>query len=92
MSFTTPHAVPSGAAKPVLEVQGHPPTDLSDFEGDVAFVVGEDLRYLVRGSGRMAGDVVRFHEKDVQNNGKDVRVWQIRKEQAGFVAEHAAVF
>jgi hypothetical protein len=40
----------------------------------------------------MAGDAVRFHEKDVENNGKDVRVWQIRKEQAAFLAEHAAAF
>lgn len=92
MSFSAPQAVPSGTELRVLEVQGHPPTSLVDFDGDIDFVVGEDLHYLVRGSGSVTGEVVRFYEKDVENNGKDIRVWQVRQGEATFVAEHLAQF
>ena len=92
MSFSTPQPVPSGAAQRVLEVQGHAPTSLQDFDGDVAFVVGEDMHYLVQGCGRINGDTVRFHEKDLANNGKDIRVWQVRPEASNFVAEHLGVY
>lgn len=92
MTSSTPQPIPSGTAQRVLEVQGHPPTSLQDFDGDVEFVVGEDLRYLVQGSGRVNGDSVRFHEKDMANNGKDIRVWQVRAEDTDFVAEHLGVY
>jgi hypothetical protein len=38
------------------------------------------------------GTTVRFHEKDVDNNGKDIRVWTVRPQGSRFVAEHAAQF
>ena len=38
------------------------------------------------------GTTVRFHEKDVDNNGKDIRVWTVRPQGSKFVAEHAAQF
>ena len=40
VSFTTPESVPAGTAQLVFEVQGHIPTGLADFAGDVSFVLG----------------------------------------------------
>jgi hypothetical protein len=91
MSFTTPESVPSGMARRVLEVSGRPPGSLADFDGDVAFVIDDESRHLIQGSGRVVGDGVRFHEKD-RANGKDVRVWGIRQEGEVFFAEQAPSF
>jgi hypothetical protein len=91
VSFTTPESVPAGMARRVLEVQGHPPSSLSDFDGDVAFVIDDESRHLIQGSGRVTADGVRFHEKD-KGDGKDIRVWAIRQEEEGFVAEQAPTF
>ncbi|MBA2769744.1 MAG: hypothetical protein H0U35_11580 [Sporichthyaceae bacterium] len=91
MTFTTPDSVPAGVALRVLEVQGHPPDHLSDFDGEVAFVLDDELRHLIQGSGRITGDVVRFHEKDV-TSGKDIRVWQVRRAGADFLAEQTPSF
>jgi hypothetical protein len=77
----------------VLEVDGHQPHKLQDFAGEVSFVVGLDPPVLVHGMGRIDGDNVRFHEKDVEHTGKDIRVWEVRAEGVDhFVAEHAAQF
>jgi hypothetical protein len=93
MSFTTPIAVPSGMPIRVLEVDGHQPNELQDFVGDVSFVVALDQAVLVHGAGRVDGQTVRFHEKDVDHSGKDIRVWEVRAGDDGqFVAEHAAQF
>ena len=90
MSFTTPASVPSGIPRRVTEVESRPPSALTDFVGDVGFQLGDG--YLVRGTGRLAGDRVRFHEKDVAANGKDVRVWSIRHEDEAFLAEPAPTY
>ena len=92
MSFTTPSAVPSATACRVLQVNGRRPVALTDFEGDVAFVLDLGDGYLVSGAGRAHGDLVRFHEKDVEHNGKDIRVWHVRQDGADFLAEQAATF
>ena len=93
MSFTTPSSVPSGMFKPVLEVEGHAPDHLKNFAGDVSFVVDLDPPLLVHGTGRLDGQTVRFHEKDLENSGKDIRVWQVIDEGGGrFVAVHAASY
>lgn len=92
MSFTTPESVSSGIAQRVLEVQGHSPASLADFTGDVSFVVDDEAHHLIQGSGRVNGDRVRFHEKDVAANGKDVRVWGIRQEGEAFLAEQTPSF
>jgi hypothetical protein len=76
----------------VLEVQGRSPASLGDFEGDVSFVVDDDAHHLIQGCGRVSGDRVRFHEKDVAANGKDVRVWGIRQEGEAFFAEQTPSF
>ncbi len=92
MSFTTPDSVPAGTAFRVLEVQSRPPADLADFAGDVAFVIDDELRHLIQGTGGLVDDGVRFHEKDMSANGKDIRVWTIRQEQGDFLAEQTPVF
>ena len=91
VSFTTPESVPAGMAFRVLEVQGHQPGSLADFEGDIAFVIDDELRHMIQGSGRVTGDSVRFLEKD-RANGKDIRVWGIRKEEEAFFAEQTPSF
>ena len=92
MSFTTPGSVPSGIAMPILEVDGRAPAGLEDFQGDVSFLLELEPPHLVEGCGRMDGSVVRFHEKDVQNNGKDIRVWEVRLDGDRFVAQQAAQY
>jgi hypothetical protein len=69
MSFTTPTTVPSAMSVRVLEVDGHEPTELQDFAGQVSFVFALDPPVLVRGTGRVDGPTVRFHEKDVDHSG-----------------------
>ena len=78
-------------ARRVLEVQGHPPGSLADFDGDVAFVIDDESRHEIQGSGRVIGDRVRFHEKD-RADGKDIRVWGIRQEAEVFLAEQTPSF
>ena len=92
MSFSTPHTVPSGMSVPVLAVEGRSPQNLEDFAGGVSFLVALDPPHLVKGSGVVQGTTVRFHEKDVDNSGKDIRVWTISPQGSRFVAEHAALF
>ena len=91
MSFTTPESVPSGIVRRVLEVGGRRPGSLADFEGDVAFVIDDESRHLIQGSGRIVGDGVRFLEKD-RANGKDIRAWGIRQEGEVFFAEQTPSF
>ena len=92
MSLSTPMTVPSGMSVPVLAVDGRIPDHLEEFTGDVAFLVDLDPPHLVQGCGVVDGTTVRFHEKDVDNNGKDIRVWTVRPQGSRFVAEHAAQF
>ena len=92
MTFATPESVPSGMAVEVVEVQGHPPESLEDFDGESGFVLGDDAHHVIQGIGRITGDHVRFYEKDMANNAKDVRVWEVRREGETFVAEQTATF
>jgi hypothetical protein len=94
VSFATPASVASGKPFVVLLVADHPPVDLTDFVEAADFTVDMDgAVYRVQGSGRQTGDEVRFHEKDLDNSGKDIRVWQVvRHEDGHFNAQHAASF
>lgn len=71
----------------VLEIDGHLPVALEDFTRDVGFVVDDEARHVIHGCGRLVGDAVRFHEKDIAVNGKDIRVWTIRRAGEQFFAE-----
>jgi hypothetical protein len=79
--------------RPVREVGGHAAHNLSDFAGETSFVVYLDPPVRVWGAGRIEAGVVRFHEKDHENGGKDIRVWTIWDEGLRkFVAEQASQF
>jgi hypothetical protein len=91
MSFTTPESVQSGMARRVLEVEGRPPSSLSDFDGEVVFMIDDESHHLIQGAGRVLGDAVRFHEKD-RASGKDVRLWGIRQDGEAFFAEQTPNF
>jgi hypothetical protein len=86
MSFTTPTSVRSGMAIRILEVNGHPPFDLRNFDGDTWFVVDSDVPRFVKGCGRLGDGGVRFHEKDMDRNGKDILVWDIVRLDDEFAA------
>lgn len=90
MSFSTPEPVASGRPYRVQHVAGRPPQALADFVGDAEFGIDDNgVTHRVSGVGAEQGDSVRFHQKDVDRDGKDVRVWRIRRsDDGGFVAEH----
>jgi hypothetical protein len=94
MSFATPAIVASATPYPVLLVGDQAPSSTSGFAESDRFTL--DLAgtpYLVRGCGRVVGDQVRFHEKDVANSGKDIRVWSVTRHDDGtFTAQHEAAF
>lgn len=94
MSFSAPVSVVSGLAYRVVSVNGSEPVSLDQFIGDVDVAVanhGEGSLSL-RGQGS-ANDVgVRFQEKDVENTGKDIRVWQVAEVDHTFAATSIAAF
>jgi hypothetical protein len=94
MSFATPSVVVSARPYLVLLVADHAPTTTADIAEADRFTLDLDgVPYLVRGCGRIVDDQVRFHEKDVANSGKDIRVWAVtRHDDGSFTAEHAAAF
>jgi len=94
MSFATSMMVVSGKPYRVLQVSGRAPSDLADFLDAEEFTMDmEGEPYLVRGSGSRSESDVRFHEKDMDHDGKDVRVWRLSHHEDGdFLAEHAAAF
>jgi hypothetical protein len=94
MSFATPSMIISGKSYLVLLVEDRSPTSLEEIAAANAFTVDMDgTSYRVQGSGQLTDNAARYHEKDVDNNGKDVRVWRvIRHEDGTFLASHAASF
>ena len=94
MSFATPTMVVSGKSYVVLLVADRSPSNLDEFVDADEFTVDMDgTPYVVHGSGRLLDNEVRFHEKDIANNGKDIRVWRVvHPENGDFLADHAASF
>jgi hypothetical protein len=94
MSFGTPTVIVSGKPHLVLLVSDRAPEDLSEFVDATEFTIDmEGTSYLVQGCGRLLDDEVRYHEKDIGNGGKDIRVWRvIRHADGNFLADHAAAF
>jgi hypothetical protein len=94
MSFFVPEPVISGKSYLVMQVGGRAPVSLADFAVDGDFTIDKDDKpYRVSGSGVERGGAVRFYEKDMSRDGKDVRVWQISPGSDGrFMAEHIAAF
>jgi hypothetical protein len=94
MSFATPSPVISGKSYAVLLVEDRNPSSLDEIAAADDFTVDmEGTSYRVQGSGRLVDNEARYHEKDVDNNGKDIRVWRVIQHDDGtFLASHAASF
>jgi len=81
----------SGTSYAVTEVAGHTATNLHEFAGTTEFVVESGSQHhRVAGVGDLKDDLVRFYEKDVDHEGRDVRVWKITSGAKGITAEHSA--
>lgn len=94
MAVSTSGAVISGRPYPVQLVGGRAPGSLADFVGATEFTIDADTPgRSVPGVGAERDGQVRFHEKDSGPDGKDVRVWVIRRTADGrYLAEHAPAF
>ncbi len=78
MTMAAQDPVVSGHGYTITEVDGHPPTGLGDCVGDrLLSLVGNGLAHRVFGTGIAVRGGVRFHQKDLGPDGKDVRVWMI---------------
>ena len=75
-----------------MACRGRVPTSLADFEGVSEFTLSTRTgAMLVRGVGVTQESSVRFHERDVAGDGRDVRVWHITVEaDGGFTATTGA--
>ncbi len=86
-------ATASGLPYPVATAGGQPPLSLEQFTGEASFTVnksGSDSS--VAGFGTLHDGEVLFQEKRL-GDGKDVRVWRIRRTADGlFTAETVASF
>jgi hypothetical protein len=83
----------SGIAYHISDVAGRSPSDIADFVVNTEMWVETDgNQHHIFGVGAYSSDGVRFYEKDLQNEGKDVRVWSISPspDGEGFTAEHIA--
>ena len=87
MTFAAPDGVASGRSYVVLTVDGQEPNALIQFVDATEFTVeASGSGSVIRGAGTIRDDQVRFHEKAIDVGGKDVRVWDIRKDGDRFVA------
>ena len=78
MTTATQEPVVSGHRYTVTLVDGRRPTGLADCMGErVLTMVGNGLSHRVAGTGMEHTGRVRFHQKDLGPDGKDVRVWTI---------------
>lgn len=89
----TSHTVVSGVPHRIRSVAGRDATLLVQFLGEGSFTVDSGgTEYQVRGCGSHLDGRVRFHEKDDDVTGRDVRVWHVTATDDGFLAEHVAAF
>ena len=94
MAFQPPDSLGSGRPYAVVDVAGEVPVSLDQFLREADFGIERDgMVCRIRGVGADRGGKVRFHEKDVEHSGKDVRVWSVRREADGqFLAEALSLF
>lgn len=91
MTYHADEPAISGTNYTVIDIDGHPPTSLTDFTHDATLTLlknGQTRRVL--GSGAPMPDSIRFHQKDSGPDGKDVRVWSITVRGDLFLAEPVA--
>jgi hypothetical protein len=79
MTFFASDPVPSGLAYAVVSVADAPAASLEQFTGEVTITIDRGTgETMIAGVGSLDGECVRFQEKDIGHDGKDVRVWEIR--------------
>ena len=89
MTATSPDPVVAAVPYTVIDVNGHAPQGLEDFDGESEFTVeGHTGRHVVIGEGCADGQGMRVHEK-AGHGGKDVRVWNITREPDGTIVAAA---
>jgi hypothetical protein len=78
MTVATDGPVISGVAYTVIEVDGHPPTGLAGCLGNRTLtLVRSGQSHRIRGTGTDHSGAIRFQQKDMGPESKDVRVWTI---------------
>ena len=92
MTMAAQEPVVSGQLYMVTEVDGRPPTGLADCIGErVLTLAMNGLSHRMFGTGVEHSASVRFHQKDLGPDGKDVRVWTISDPgDNSLLAEHCA--
>ena len=92
MTMATEEPVVSGQAYTVAQVDGRPPTGLGSCIGErVLTLAMNGLSHRMFGTGVEHSARVRFHQKDLGPDGKDVRVWTISDPgDNSLLAEHCA--
>jgi hypothetical protein len=91
MTMAAQEPVVSGHRYTVSLVDGRRPMGLADCVGErLLTLVGNGLSHRVAGTGMEHTGRVRFHQKDLGPDGKDVRVWTISDSGGGspLLAEH----
>jgi hypothetical protein len=84
MSLNTPEPVVSSERYVVIQLDGRRPVDPSDFVGPISALIERNGKtHQVTGRGGEVDGAVRIYEKDSGPDGKDVRVWDLTKEDDG---------
>lgn len=93
MSVSATDPVVSGQPYRVVSVDGSPPSGLGQFVGEASFAIAKNgAEAQIGGQGSADGLTVRFHEKDVDHAGRDVRTWQIAEADDDFSATPIAAY
>lgn len=93
MAVSATDPVVSGQPYRVVSVDGSPPSGLEQFIGEASFAIEKDgVESQIRGQGSATTAGVRFHEKDTEHAGRDVRTWQIVEADDGLSATPIAAF
>jgi hypothetical protein len=92
--MTLDEPVASGLSYTVTNVDGHSPSGLADFTGDVHLTVTKEgeSTHLVGVVGGETHDGVRFYQKDPGLHDRDIRVWIITESGGSFWAEPLSAF
>ncbi len=78
MTTATDTPLISGPPHTVIEIDGRPPTGLADCVGNRTLtLVRNGLAHRIHGTGTDHPGGVRFQQKVLGPDGKDVRVWTI---------------
>ncbi len=86
--------VESGQSYTITHVDGRQPESLDDFTGDVHLTLARNEQQLqVTGAIARTADSVRFYQKDLARQDRDIRVWTITElDRSTFLAAPHAAF